>query len=333
MPVASGPVSSGGAGKAARVSDSGSRRQSQADADALAAVGAAVAAAAAAAASQVDVEGLVRAGARLHRPSLPLEGELSGHLLHQLSLSSNLPDPFSGSQHGAQSGQAAGSKQRRVGQGTSGGGLRAGPETPRRATVNGSGPRMQQAGAESRAARSKTTPPAFGMDGPAPAPAGASAAAGSASTGVPAAAAGASAEASRASLHFGDAPPAVDSSVAVAVAQQLQSHLLLLLAQQLAEHLPPELADIDPHAILSLQQAVAGHVDQPQQQQEAAHDNAYDEGLEEVEAGDFEAPVQQQQQQHPGGAEGEVPEDVLHYAQQYQQGEFALDIGRALLAA
>lgn len=146
-----------------------------------------------------------------------------------------------------------------------------------------------------------------------------------------AASAAASAEASRASLHFGDAPPAVDSSVAVAVAQQLQSHLLLLMAQQLAEHLPPELADIDPHAILSLQQAVAGHVDQ-QQQQEAVNDNAYAEGVEEVEVGEFEAHVQQQQQ-HPGGAEGEVPEDVLHYARQYQQGELAPGICRALLAA
>jgi hypothetical protein len=133
----------------------------------------------------------------------------------------------------------------------------------------------------------------------------------------------------------------VDSSVAVAVAQQLQSHLLLLLAQQLAEHLPPELADIDPHAILSLQQAVAGHADhahqpQPQQQQqEAAGDTVYEEGIkeeEEVKVGELGAPGQQQQQ-HAGGAEGEVPEDVLHYAHQYQQGEsVVLIIGKVLLA-
>jgi hypothetical protein len=130
----------------------------------------------------------------------------------------------------------------------------------------------------------------------------------------------------------------MDGSVAVAVAQQLQSHLLLLLAQQLAEHLPPEFADIDPNTIVSLQQAVAGHVDhhhhQQQQQQQGEDGECFEEGQEEEgdgeidETGDQEGgqqyqgqQQQQQMRQHRGSGEADVPDDVLHYAQQYQHGE------------
>jgi hypothetical protein len=119
----------------------------------------------------------------------------------------------------------------------------------------------------------------------------------------------------------------VDGSVAVAVAQQLQSHLLLLLAQQLAEHLPPEFADIDPNAILSLQQAMAGgHVDAQQQQHgeqqqgEEGDEGEEEEGLEEGGVGQEGHGQGQQFRQHGAIGELNVPEDVLHYAQQYQQG-------------
>jgi hypothetical protein len=125
------------------------------------------------------------------------------------------------------------------------------------------------------------------------------------------------AEASRGALHVSDVPAGVDSTVAVAVAQQLQSHLLLLLAQQLADHLPPELADIDPQALISLQQAVAGQLEQEQ----AAGEGEDYSDCDEEEGAEGGQHAGQHGQQQAGVGEAHVPEDVLHYAQQYQQGE------------